>query len=183
MTRTISSGLQTALEASSVELYFAVELLFDSGALRMWTGIGNKSIDGNTYFGTGSLLSIGGLGESLDMTANNATITLAGVDTNLISLALQEPYQNRNCKIYMGSLATTDVATIFSGTMDTMTINDDGETSTVSINVESRIARLDRPKPFRYTSAQQRNRYTGDTFFDWVAKLADKQVYWGKDSA
>lgn len=182
MTRSLAAGFQTALINNHVDLFYAVEMVFDSGTIRLWTGIGNRTIGGQVYTGTGSLLNIEGLDEASDMGAKSATITLSGVDSSLVSLALQEPYQGRACRIYLGITTTTDVATCFSGAMDVMTIQDSGETSTIAITVESRMARLDRPIVFRYTSESQKDRYAGDTFFDWVAKLADKSISWGRNT-
>lgn len=182
MTRSLAAGFQTALNSSHIDIFYAVEMLFDSGALRVWTGIGNKTINGQVYTGTGSLLNIEGLDEASDMGAKSATITLAGVDSTLVSLALQEPYQGRTCRIYLGVSGVATAATVFSGSMDVMTIQDSGESSVISLSVESRLARLDRPIVFRYTSASQKARYPGDTGFDWVAKLADKSISWGRNT-
>ena len=57
MSRTINSSLLTALTGSVVEPFYAVELFFDSETLRLWTGIGDRTINSNTYLGTGSLLN------------------------------------------------------------------------------------------------------------------------------
>ena len=56
--RNISTTLSDKFLSKDVDLFVAVELMFDSGALRIWSGIGDKSIGGQTYTGTGSLLSL-----------------------------------------------------------------------------------------------------------------------------
>ena len=98
MSRTINSGLLTALTGDLVEPYYAVELFFDNGTLRFWTGIGDRTIDSNTYTGTGSLLSVGPSEEVSDLSAKSMSLTLTGLDSSIISLALQEPYQRRQAK-------------------------------------------------------------------------------------
>lgn len=179
--RDISTALSDKLLGKDVDLFVAVELMFDSGALRIWSGIGDKSIGGQTYTGTGSLLSVGGIEESDDLSAPGASISLNGVDSSLVSLAIQEPYQNRDCRILLGS--GDDFFEIFSGFMDVMTIEDSGETCVINLTVESRLIILDRKVPLRYTQETQNSLYPGDTFFSTVASLQDKKVNWkmGRD--
>lgn len=174
--RDISSALVGSFNSDSLELFLAVELMFDSGPLRIWSGIENKTIEGNIYTGTGSLLGVSGIEEADNLSAPGAVVTLNGVDTGIVSLALQEPYQNRVCRILLGS--GNDFFEIFSGFMDVMTIEDSGDTCNISLSVESRLLLLDRIVPLRYTQETQNNRYPGDTFFSFVAKLQDKKVEW-----
>ena len=179
--RDISTTLSNKFLGRDIDLFVAVELMFDSGALRIWSGIGDKSIDGQTYTGTGSLLSVGGIEESDGLSAPGASISLNGVDSSLVSLAIQEPYQNRDCRILLGS--GDDFFEIFSGFMDVMTIEDSGEACVVNLTVESRLIILDRKIPLRYTQETQNSLYPGDTFFSTVASLQDKKVDWkmGRD--
>ena len=179
--RDISTALSDKFLGKDVDLFVAVELMFDSGALRIWSGIGDKSIGGQTYTGTGSLLSVGGIEESDGLSAPGASISLSGVDSSLVSLAIQEPYQNRDCRILLGS--GDDFFEIFSGFMDVMTIEDNGETCIINLTVESRLIILDRKVPLRYTQETQNSLYPGDTFFSTVASLQDKKVDWkmGRD--
>ena len=174
--RDISTTLSDKFLGKEVDLFVAVELMFDSGALRIWSGIGDKSIGGQTYTGTGSLLAVGGIEESDGLSAPGANISLNGVDSSLVSLAIQEPYQNRDCRILLGS--GNDYFEVFSGFMDVMTIEDSGDTCIINLTVESRLIILDRKIPLRYTQETQESRYPGDTFFSAVASLQDKKVNW-----
>jgi len=178
--KTLNSTLEAALNSPSVELFFAVELFFDQGTMRLWTGVGNKTLNGNVYTGTGSLLSITGMEEADDMSAPGASITLTGIDSAIVVTALSEPYQNRECRIHFGS--GSDFVEVFSGFMDVMTIDDSGTTCTVNIQCESRLIMLDRIVPLRYTHETMQNLYPGDTFFSFVSDLADKQVSWGRST-
>ena len=176
--RPINPTLKNALNSPSVELFVAVELLFDSGPLRLWTGLEDKVIGGNTYTATGTLLGISGVEEASDLSAKGINLTLSGVDPQLVSIALQEPYQNRPVTVSLGSGNQT--IQVFSGFMDVMTISDSGDTCEISISCESILITLDRITPLRYTQEIQQARYTGDTFFSYVADLADKTIVWGR---
>jgi hypothetical protein len=183
MSRIVPSSILTALAQPEVQPFYAVEFSFDSGTVRFWTGYGNRTIEGHTYIGTGSLLSITGMEEAADMSAKSSTITMSGIPGELVSLALQEPYQNRPCRILFGVVNSTDIVESFSGSMDKMSIEDGGDSATITLSVESKWVKLDRVNIRRYTSESQKSRYATDTFFDFVADLQDKEIPWGRTSA
>ena len=193
MSRTIDSGLLTALTGNSVEPYYAVELMFDTktitgvegnpidvGPLRLWTGLGNRTIGGETYIGTGALLNIAAAEEVGDLSAKGMVLTLTGLESSIISLALQEPYQRRKAKVYLGEQSVTPVVEIFSGFMDTMQISDEPETATVVLTIESKLVELERSRNWRYTDESHKARYSGDSFFSFVQDIQDQQVAWGR---
>lgn len=180
MSRTIATNLLNALLEKNVEPFFAVELLFDSSPIRIWTGYGDKTVEGNTFTGAGSLLQIGGLEEVNDLSAKSVTLSLSGLPSSIVSLALDEPYQRRACKIYFGTDDTTYIE-IFSGLMNTMQIQDDAETSTITVTVDSKLTLLERASNRRYTDANHQTRNPGDTFFSYVQDLADKDIIWGRE--
>ena len=182
MSRTVPAALLTALAQDQVQPFYGVEMLFDSGAVRLWTGYDNRTIAGNTYTGAGALLNIEGLGEVADLSAKSITISLSGVAGGLVSLALQEPYQRRKCRVYFGEASVSEVVEVFSGQLNTMQIEDSGEDGTISVLVDSKLVELERSSNRRYTSESQKARYAGDTFFDYVSAIQDAEIVWGRSS-
>jgi len=182
MSRSVPAGILTALSQNVVEPFYAVEAQFTGGTVRLWTGYGDRTIEGNTYTGAGSLLGISGLDEVADLSAKSITVTLSGLDSTVLSLALSEPYQRRTLRVLFGVQGESTIVEVFSGLMNTMTIDDDAEVGTVSVVVDSRLVELERASNRRYTSESQKSRYAGDTFFDYVAKLQDRQLVWGRES-
>ena len=186
MSRTVPAAILSALNDDSIEVFYAVDLTFDSGDIRMWTGYGDKTINSETYTGTGNLLSIDGLEEASDLSARGTTLTLNGLDSTIVTYALTEEYQGRLARIYWG--IGNNTVEVFSGYMDKMTIQDSGETATISLTVESRLISLERPNIRRYTreshaAVRAAKGLTGsDTMFDWVTKLQDKPVVWGRST-
>jgi len=168
MSRTIPAALLTALGQTNLAPFYAVEFDFDTAPVRFWTGYGDRTIEGNTYLGAGSLIGVSGLDEAT---------------TELVSAALQAPYQNRACRILFGVTDVADVIEVFGGFMDTMNIEDSGESSVITLTVESKLVQLERAKERRYTHESQQSRYPGDTFFSFVSDLQDKEVVWGRKSA
>lgn len=183
MSRSISAELLTALTQGAIEPYYAVELLFDAGAVRLWTGYGDKVIDGETYIGSGALLQISGLEEVADLSAKGASITLSGISSSIMSLALQEPYQGRTGRILFGARDVSGFIEVFSGLIDEMPINDDATSVTIGLTIESKHITLQRNNVRRYTSANHKLRHPTDTFFDWVTQLADMEIVWGRTIA
>lgn len=169
-------------QSDSVNLFLAAEMLFDSGAIRLWNGYQDATIDGELFIGTGHLLSIGNIEESSDVSARGTSLSLMGLDASIISIAMQENYQNRAARIIVGTLdnGVFTTYTLFRGRMDVMEIAEDGETATVAITAENRLIDLERPRSSRYTSEDQKTYYSGDLGLDYVADLQDKQFNWGR---
>lgn len=182
-TRDITSVLQNALDDEVIHPFFAIELQFDTQTIRAWTGIGDASIDGNTYTGTGTLLGISSIEETSEIAVRGATLTLTGVPSNLLSLALQEPYQGRVAKVYFGIVNGTTYSSlteIFSGYMDEMNIDEGAEFATIELKVENKLIDLERARVRRFNSGYQRSVYPGDRGLDFVESLQDKEIVWGR---
>lgn len=204
-TRDLSTAVQTNLEDDVVYPFFAVELLFDDSPLRLWTGLGTLVYDGNSWVGTGNLLDVSSIEETSEIAVRGATLTLSGVPSEVISLALSEPYQGRVSNVYFGmfskgnlqkedgayilkedggriqlELQETGLTEIFSGYMDEMNIDEGPETSTIELKVENKLIDLERARVRRFTSGYQKSVYPGDKGLDFVESLQDKEVVWGR---
>jgi len=179
MSRAVPTGILTALTQPEVEPFYAVEIDLDSGPLRLWTGYGDRTIDGQTYTGGGNLVAISGLEEVADLSAKNITLTLNGMPSSVVSLALQEPYQRRKVRVLWGVRGVSDFVEVFSGSLNQMVIEDGPESGTISVTVDSKLVELERASNRRYTAENHKARHPDDTFFDYVAKLQDKNVRFG----
>lgn len=165
--------------------FLAVELNFDSGILRLWNGYEDLTIDGASYTGSGDLLQISGVEETGDVAARGVTMTLQGISSSIISVALQENYQNRTARIYLGAIqadGTIQSYQVFGGRLDVMTIEENGDTATIAVTAENRLIDLERPRIRRYTSEDQKSLYPGDLGLDYVNDLQDKTLDWGKST-
>jgi hypothetical protein len=179
MPRTISSSLLVALSQPEVQPFYAIEIDLDSGPLRLWTGIGPRTIDDEVYTGGGSLMAISGLEEVADLSAKNITLSLSGMPEDIIGLALQEPYQRRKVRVLWGVTNVSDFVEVFSGSLNQMVIEDSPESGTISVTVDSKLVELERASNRRYTAENHKSRYPNDSFFDYVTELQDKNVRFG----
>ena len=184
MSRDVPTALQSNLEDDVVYPFFAIELNFETGPLRLWTGAGIFTYEGNDYVGTGALLNISSVEETTQIQAVGATLTLSGVPSEVLSLALTSAYQGRVCNIYLGAfdktLGTNSLTEIFSGYMDEMNINEGPDTSTIELKVENKLIDLERARVARFTSGYQKSIYPNDLGLDFVESLQDRPVSWGK---
>ena len=185
MSRDLTPTTIAALGADVVEPFFAIELKFDGDkVLRLWTGAGTIVLgDGTEWFGTGTLLNVSSVEETAEMAVKGATITLSGVPSEVLSLALNEPYQGRVCNIYFGVRGEEVFNQIFSGYMDQMGIDDGPDTCTIELTVENKLIDLERARVARYTSGYQKSVYPNDLGLDFVESLQDKKLSWGRGGA
>jgi hypothetical protein len=79
MVRSLTSQMQTVSEAEVVNLFYLIDFEFDSGTVRLWTGLGDLVWNSETYTGAGNILSIGDLRESSEVEATGAQFVLSGV--------------------------------------------------------------------------------------------------------
>lgn len=169
----------------SLSPFLAIDIDFDSGAIRLWNGYRDITIDGQTYIGSGNLLQISGIEESSEIAARGITMTLSGLSSEIISIALQENYQNRTAKVYLGAITSGgDIQSyqVFGGRLDVMNIEESGDTAVISVTAENRLIDLERPRIRRYTSEDQKSLYPGDLGLDYVNDLQDKTLDWGKST-
>ena len=183
----LDSSIVNRLGADEQAMFLAIKAEFDSGTIRLWTGTDDITISSETYTGAGQLLSISNVEENTDLKSSGLTVGITGMDTTVLNLALTENYQNRFITLFLGYVmgGTNEVAgtlVLFKGRMTTLTINDTSDGSTITIDAENRLIDLDRPSNFRYTKESQNFLHSGDTGFNRVASLQDKEVVWGKSS-
>lgn len=222
MSRDLSNNVIANLEDEVIYPFFAVELNFDEGTfegvdgnlhdrvLRLWTGFGTLVYNGQDYYGTGNLLDISSVEESTEIGAKGATLTLSGVPSEVISLALTEAYQGRTCNIHFGLIqkgslelessqevlqdyikledggkitlerVIVDLTQLFTGYMDQMSIDEGPDTSTVQLKVENKLIDLERARVGRFTSQHQKSIYPEDKGLDFVESLQDTTLNWGR---
>jgi len=205
-TRDISQSTLNSLDDDVLYPFFAVEMLFDGDqTLRLWTGQGTLVYQGQSWYGTGSMLQIDSVEETTEIAAKGASLTLSGIPQEVLSLALSEPYQGRKANIYFGNFSkglilqessdyilledgskielesgSTNLSQIFAGYMDQMNIEESPDSCTVQLTLENKLVDLERARVARFTSAYQKSVYSGDLGLDFVEGLQDKEIVWGR---
>ena len=207
MSRDLNADLITQITSPAYRPFFAIKAVLDSTTLSLWTGIGDISISGTTYSGVGTFLDISDIEETAQISAKGLALTLSGVPSDLLSLALTEQYQGRLLTLIFGVtdlqrvfllrqsgdfvllqdggkviLNTDDVpAELFKGYIDQMVIDEGSETSTISVAVESKLIDLERGRIFRYSNQSQKAIFPNDKGLEFVDSLQDKKFNWGRE--
>lgn len=185
MSRDLTVAAAAAIAAGTVRpvLFYAGE--FAAGTVRLWTGVGTITWDGQSWTGAGNLLGMSSIQETTQIRAAGLSVSLSGVSSALISLALTDAQQGADGKVWLGFLDATgaviaDPALAFQGRLDVPEIVDGGETCSITISYESRLIDLERARERRYTSEDQRIDYPDDRGFDFVPGLQDAVIPWGR---
>lgn len=185
MTRSLTTAMKDALASTVVRPVLLFEQQFRTGTANMWTGVGPLSWGGKTWLGVGDLLSISELEENADISAKGITVSLKGVQSADITLALGEMRRNKPGKIWLALLdeagaVVTAPKIMFSGKLDTCIVDDGADTCTISVALESDLIDLERPREVRLTDAEQKARYPGDRGLENIAALQDADIPWGQ---
>ena len=157
-------------------------LAFDSETLALTNAPFDVTWGGTTYVGVGHFGGIEAVEEGVELQAYRVRLTLNGIPTALVSVALGQHYQGRQANLSLGFLddghrLLDDPFTLFRGRMDTMTIAL-GETASIVLTVESRLADWERPRVRRYNNADQQQRHPGDRFFEFAEQTAERNIVW-----
>ena len=99
--RNLTPEIAAEFASKHVEPIFLAEMFFDSGVLRMWTGVGDLEYNGNTFTGGGNLVSISAIEENQNIEAKGITCGINGIPSNLIALALQERSRGGPFRLYL----------------------------------------------------------------------------------
>lgn len=104
--RNLTSGMQTALSSNNVIPALLAELFFDSGTVRLWTGIGTLNWGERQFLGGGNLVSLSQITENQGMEAKGIVASLNGIPSNLIATVLSENQRGRPFRLYLGVVQT-----------------------------------------------------------------------------
>lgn len=181
----LDASITNRLGADHQEIFFAVKAEFDTDDIMLWTGSGDLVIGSDTYTGAGGLLNISNIEESSDIRSNGVSVSISGMDTDVLGYALTENYQNRPFTLLMGYLMgganeSAGELILFKGRMISIVVKDDTKGSTIQVSAENRLLDLQRPSKYRYTKESQNFLYPNDVSLNRIASLQDQEIVWGK---
>lgn len=181
--RSFTPSVQSQIAGKTVFPVLLVEISFDSGFVRLWSGIGPLTWDSRTWLGAGNFGGVSAIAETAGLAANGVSLTLSGIPSSVISITLGEYTQGRPVTIYLGFMTeagavVADPFILFQGRTDTMQIDDGAQTATVTVACESRAIFAKRSGERRWTDQEQRNDYPDDGGFRYVQAIQDKPLVW-----
>jgi hypothetical protein len=184
MSRGLTAGMLAALSQGIFRPVIFVEAEFVSGYLRLFSGLGTKSWNSQTWYGAGDLMVVSAISDTEELKATAMSIAVSGIPSANISRALDECRPNYPVRVWFGALdvdgsVIADPVQCFDGKMDVPTIDQGGDSCTISITVETELADLQRARVRRYTDEDQKSVYPGDRFCEFVTKIQDANFTWG----
>lgn len=183
--RNISPEVLALMDASVKQVAIFYEGEFADGTLRLWSGYGTIEWRDLEWTGAGHLGTISPMTDTVDAVAEGVTLSLSGLSPDLTSAALAELRQGKPGVIWIGFFNSDgelviDESATFAGRLDVGTIEDSGDTATISIIYEGRLRDLERNRERRRTHEDQLQRYPGDMGLEYTAALIENQVPWGR---
>lgn len=184
MTRSdIGPAMLSELGAASMTGIPLVFLDIKGDPTYVWGGIGDLVWDGQTWGGVGDIGRIGPVVSDAKGAIPNLEVSLNGIESDLLTHAKSALYSGRTARVYFGCFdddfnLLDEPALFFAGRMSSMPVFDGAEAG-ISITIESRLASMSDNRPAYRTDEDHQRRHPGDRFFDAVASVAKKTIYWG----
>lgn len=190
MSRDLTPAQQEAVESRTTAPRWLLEIEFDSGTTRLWTGFGILEALGHEWIGAGRLGTIETIQETLDTVARGLSMSLTIIPTEeipdapdvFLNAALTEEYQGRPVTVYQAMMDINTLELIdqpfvrFRGHLDVMEDVEMPGASQLRLTAENRLIDLDRARKRTYTPEDQKSVDESDTFFDEVAMLQNREI-------
>lgn len=175
-----------SLSGKTVRIDVLVRFDFVSETMYAWNGDYNLIIDGNTYHPMHGLMKIDGLGVSSSAESQAVTLSMNGVDSDLLALCIEQtPEANQQLITLYVQLFDEDwqlVGTpvpVWWGFMQPPRIDRsamsgiDGSQQLIKISAENAFFNRSRPPYGRYSDRDQKKRSPTDKFFQFATSLAN----------
>lgn len=183
MSRGLSSPQQTASSGRHRQVALLIEMIFDSGTLRLTTAPWDVVVGADTYYRSNRPGYIKPLSESAG-SMEGLEFGLSGLNSGIVDIAALEPVKGRIVKLYKLYLNSGTNQAIGSpvlywvGRIRSMPIVDTNKEASITVQVEHYDAELSRPSPVRLNNADQQRLYPGDLGCEMAEELAEKKIIW-----
>jgi hypothetical protein len=185
---------QLASSGASAPVVFAV-LTFANETLYLFGGVGSLVTAGppysalstfpygQTFTGVGWLGKVSAIPQTTKVQAQNITLALSGIPSALVTEVTSQVRITGTATIYLGFFNSSgalipDPIQIFAGALDVPTLDDSGETSTISITCENPLLSLNLAPNRQFDDMDQQIYFPGDLGFSYVDSLENIPLYW-----
>lgn len=187
MVKTLSTNNSNVLNDDVVRPIYFLKFEFPSGNVYLNSSDRNITWGGNSYIGAGSIGTVSDIEETSELQAQGIKLTLTGIPSTYVSIALTSEYQGSATTEYLGFFnenygLVDDPFVIFVGKVDTMAISL-SDTATIEVDIENRLVDWERPRISRFTNEEQQNLFSGDKGLEFVDSVAEKELFWGVDNS
>lgn len=183
--RSVTTELQNAVVQPIVRWVWLVRIVFDDITVAWTNSYRDIVYNSVSYTATGNLGKISQIKEATGIKASGVDITLSGIKSEVVALALTKKYINRKVYIYQAvvdeawNFDSTKCKLAFLGSIDNIA-GSSGNSPSFTIAVKSRLADWERSRNLKYTDADQQKLYPGDKGMEYIPQLAQKKIVWPK---
>jgi hypothetical protein len=182
--RTMTDAATAALTAGTISPFYLAAIEFTSGMWRAWTGVGTLVWNAYDWTGVGDLGGVSAITQTADLSAEGITLSLSGINSSDVGSAISDVATYLTVDVWLGFLDSTGAVIVdpvhcFSGHVDVPTVQDDGETATISITAENDLLILSQSSQRRYTNDDQQIIYPTDLGFQFVPTVQAWNGAWG----
>lgn len=178
--RALNGSAAAAISAGVVAPVLLIEMLLDSGPLRLNQTSLDLVVDGVTYLGTHGL---GQVEEIVNRAAEmpQLAFSMSGAPSDKVSFALSEYVQGRDVNVYVALLnvdtgAVLDVSLRYSGWLNMLTLSDAADQAAITVSSEAGVRDLLRPSDVLYTHVDQQAIAPGDLAFQYTNQQLEQVI-------
>lgn len=188
MSRITLSDIEASLQAEHILFTVLATLDFASGAVRAHIGVGDLTIGGQTYLGTGEFSALSTITERPDgRDYTQLTVGLKGVSpTYLAQVPDRTDYFGRYASIqYVVFNRTTYLpvepieAAVFEGFMDFMSYERSAGSASIAVTIKHFDSIYAQSPDQWFTDEHQKALFASDAMFDQLAAMNDQEIIWG----
>lgn len=181
--RVLSTAAAAAMASGSVPLCLLIRMDLTDTVYATTAGC-NVEWDGQVWLGVSLVGSVEAITDSAGERAP-LRFTLSSVPNEVLALAMDAATEARGkrCRVWLAihdpdTYAIIETELIWSGTLDQMVIAEGEKTGSIAVTAEHRGVTFGRPKPVRYTDADQRRLFSGDKALQYIVSQSTHQDVW-----
>lgn len=181
--RQLTARVKAALRTKPVRPAVLAYIDHPDGALYYWNGTGTLTYNGNDYLGVGLIGGVRGVQSTSELRISQTELFVSGVPESRID-DLSGQLRNREATIDVVLLdergdVIPDPIRMATITLDNDAVQVDGNGMvTFAVSGQQGLWQLERALAVSWTKEEQEQTYSGDTGFDMIPDLADRQVTW-----
>jgi hypothetical protein len=196
MARNLTAAVITEITNQQLRPVLFVQILFSSGYIYLWSGVGTLvaampagaapgSGSNQNWLGVGNFGAVSPIGETSDVAAAGISFSLSGIPSSFITSALGEIREGNPAFLWQAFLTAAGGVIVspyqaWAGRLDACEITESADAATILLTAENRLIDLQRVHERLYEKQDQAIDFPADTGFDFVPSLQELSIVWGK---
>ena len=186
MTRSLTTSVKNELATNDIRPVHLITIGFGTPvnitdcSFPLTSSVSGSSV---TYSSSDFILGVSNFTEETDVTKTSLTLTLSGADQTFISTCLNENVVNDSVQIFRGFLDDTnaliaDPFLLYDGQIDTFSINENQNESTVNLGIVSHWADFEKRSGRKTNNTSQQRFFSTDVGMDFSSQTV-LDIKWG----